>query len=881
MFLKYVADTIENDISKKINKFNTIMKKITLIIVSLLLLAISGYAKQRTESEAQEIASSFFRQSLSSGLRAASGKPLQLAYTCRESGKTASYYVYNVDKDNGFVIVSGDDRAKSVLGYSDNGRFDINLIPENFKWWLSFYQSELEELAKQPELASSDEIAVSFDNPSKAFAKSIAPLLGGIKWNQRAPYNNLCPVFPAGNENAGQRTVTGCVATAMAQVMKYYQWPVKGTGSSSAYTTKTLKISVPAVDFSKTTYTWANMTETYSSSSTSTQNTAVATLMYHCGVAVQMDYGVTSSASPVDMVNAMINNFGYDANAQLHKRDYYTKAEWIDMIKTELNAKRPVLYEGHSTDVGHQFVCDGYDTNDLYHFNWGWGGMSDGYFELSALNPGATGTGGGNGGGYNTNQGIAVGVQKPNTASKPSYVFYMKDTIAPPANIARAGKFTLSVKEMYNYGANTFAGDVGLALCNNNGSVVSVLAIGSYTGTNSIKSYYGWKTFSVQDMSIASTVAAGNYRIYCVYRPTGASVWQIVRGKVGTPNYVNVQVTAGNVNFSVPTDVKPKLTRSNSNSLSIIGKLYQDKTGRFFVKVTNTGGEYNSYLGIYLQLKSNKDKNEWVVEHYPVNIATGETKEFELSGKVTMAAGVYSLWVMYDIANDRGQSGFSMSSIGNAIEVTVAATPTDPPNLTLTSKISFVDNNKVYKNSGELTAVIKNTGGLFDGLLVAFVFPKTLGNSLAYFGPTSPVIDNNETKTIKFRGSLDLPVPVEYTIIVFSSNSTTDVKWVELSPQSNSRLNFTLMADLTGFPNMIKEESVSLFPNPVLDKLYLISEDVVKHVTVFDLFGKGIIALYPNVNGEIVIPVETLRSGTYILRLETKKGITVQKFIKK
>ena len=851
------------------------MRKITFIIVSLLLLATNVYTKQRTESEALNLASAFYQQSSGFKLKAAGNQSLQLAYTSMRpsysTGKEANYYVYNIGENAGFVIISGDDRAKSILGYSDNGSFDINVIPENFRAWLNFYQSELEALAKQPESISSNDntLSLSYFQQNKAFAGSIAPLLGGIKWDQGMPYNDLCPAVSGG---PGGNAVTGCVATAMAQVMKYYQWPVKGAGSNG-YTTTTLNIMIPAVDFSQTTYDWANMTNTYNTSSTTAQKDAVATLMYHCGVAVNMDYGLSSGASSYNMVNAMINNFGYDANAQRYMRDYHTKAEWEDMIKSELNAQRPVLYDGQSSGGGHQFVCDGYDTNGLYHFNWGWSGMSDGYFELSALNPGALGAGGGSGG-YNSNQGIALGIQKPDVNSQYSNIFYMQKPLeASASTVGRNNSFGIKAFDMYNYGVNAFTGYLGVALYDLSNNLVAVLIQGS---VNNLSPLYGWSTFdSFSSMTVPSSVANGNYKIYYVYKSTLVTQdWQIVRGKVGTPGYLNAEVTSTNVNFSTPTNVQPVLSL---NSLSVTGNLYQDKLGRVVAKITNTGGEYNSYLAILLQLKSNSSVYQFVTMD-PVNIATGETKEFELSGKVTMTPGDYYLAAMYDPANNRAQSSITFNSVGSAISVSVLPTPA-APNLTLASKIAFADNNNVYKNSGVLTAVFNNSGGLFDGQVIAFVFPVIGGTSLDYYGPINPIIDNGETQIIHFSGSLDLPVPVEYRIIVYSRNTTTS-SWIQL-PGGNNDIRFTLVEDLTVSPGLVQEAGASLYPNPVIDKLYLKTEDIVKHISIFDIFGKIVISFEANINGEIMIPVEKLSSGTYILRLETYKGMHTQKFIKK
>jgi Peptidase C10 family. len=398
----------------------------------LLILNISIYAKSRSSAEALSIANSFYQSSITtksiSTKSSTDNVGLTLAYSCtdgiatRSSNENAYYYIFNRGDNNGFIIISGDDRAKSVLGYSDSGSFSATVIPENFKNWMSSYQKELKALAAISEDATStmqSSSVLSATTKAISFSTSISPLLGTIAWNQLSPYNILCPKIGA------SRAPTGCVATAMAQIMKYYQWPVQGAGSKK-YKPASMIDSL-YVDFSKTAYNWPNMKNAYRGNSTAIQDTAVATLMYHCGVSVDMDYTVYSSAAYSNYIPAALNQyFGYDSNIQIYSRDFYTEAEWLQMIKTELNASRPILYGGSSTsEGGHQFICDGYDTNNLFHFNWGWGGYYDGYFELSSLNYETPGIGGSVTDGFTVWQDMVTGIQKPTTTSSKSYEIYL------------------------------------------------------------------------------------------------------------------------------------------------------------------------------------------------------------------------------------------------------------------------------------------------------------------------------------------------------------------------------------------------------------------------------------------------------------------------
>lgn len=838
---------------------------------------LSGFSKSRTSNEAFNIASYFSQKSqVLTKTIGLSNSTLTLAYTCKDSITTRSstekayYYVFNIGDNNGFIIVSGDDRAKDILGYSHNGKFSSDSLPPNFSTWLNFYQREIKVLMNQPEeLFYSSGVSLSqTDNTTNktTYATSVAPLLGGIRWDQGTPYNELCPTI---STKYSDRTVTGCVATAMAQVMRYHQWPVTGKGSNT-YTPYGYSQAL-TVDFSKTTYDWKNMTETYNNLSTTTEKNAVATLMYHCGVSVNMNYGFSSSASPTNMAKALIKYFSYDPNIQTYHRDYYTKYEWENMLKTELNAKRPVLYAGNSTDVGHQFVCDGYDSNDLFHFNWGWSGESDGYFELSALNPSVLGIGGGTSGGFNSDQLFVIGVQKPNqTSIAAPYQLHLYSPLKISANsISRTNAFSINA-EIYNMGITNFSGSIGLALYNENGFVK---LIKSYS-VSFLDTYSGWSNLAYSS-NIPTDVINGNYKLYSVFLPSGKSEWQIMRGKVGTANYLNVAVTSSNVTFSVP-NVFPNLTL---NSLSTIGNLYQNSTGRFKVSLTNTGGEYNSNLVILLKSTVN-DSISQVVCMDPVNISTGETKSLDLLGNVSLPAGKYYLYVMYDPQNDRSNAE-TFNNIGSPLNVEILSTSIEPPTLTLTSKISFPDPSQVNGDDAILTARIKNTGGYFEDYIVAFVYPVNSYIALSYFGFQKIILDKDEEKAITLSGNIGLEPGSYLTTLAYSTTLGNSYSFMD--PNDYSKIVFTITDNTTKATDIeqTKVEKPYIYPIPATDILYLKSDDIVKTINIMDLSGKLILKINPLRNGEISIPVNTLKAGAYILQSITETEEKVCKFIKK
>lgn len=325
-------------------------------------------------------------------------------------------YVFN-HADGGFVIVGGDQAAAEILGYSEEGSFQYDQLPPQMQWWLGQYDKEISHAIR-----GIKEGTLKFDTNAAQHAPAaktdVSPLLGAMKWDQILPFNALIP----GNEahpNDNSQIATGCVATAIAQVMKYHNYPAQGIGRKK-YVNKGVTYEA---NFGETTYNWAAMTDTYpynSYTGTASQD-AVATLMYHVGVAVSMKYGNLdgggSGAVSATIPGALSTFFGYSKTTQYCDRNDYTDADWETLIYNDLKAGRPVIYGGMDqySSAGHCFVCDGYKAStNLFHINWGWSGQSDNYFALTgtgALQPGFSGAGGaGDGAAYSRGQDAIIGL---------------------------------------------------------------------------------------------------------------------------------------------------------------------------------------------------------------------------------------------------------------------------------------------------------------------------------------------------------------------------------------------------------------------------------------------------------------------------------------
>ena len=330
--------------------------------------------------------------------RAVNKSELTLAY----SGKNATtgaevLYVFNRGVQEGFVIASGDDCAEPVLGFSDTGSFNAKRMAPATKWWLEGYQQEIAFAARYGQHTQPRRTTNYVD---------IAPMIETM-WDQEAPYYNLCPI----DESNGKRGWACCVAVATAQVMYYHKWPEHGTGSHSyEWQGKTL-----SADFGSTTYQWDKMQNTYSSWSEDPDN-AIATLMYHCGVALEVNYGGYGSYAMFNNGYVMETYFGYSPGWKWYYRDEVGDEVFEDALYNDLAQGLPVLYGGQDLDrnEGHQFVCDGYREGGYYHMNWGWSGWNDGYFLLSALNIR-------DGRKWNWQQEIFCGIKKPDETEHPEH----------------------------------------------------------------------------------------------------------------------------------------------------------------------------------------------------------------------------------------------------------------------------------------------------------------------------------------------------------------------------------------------------------------------------------------------------------------------------
>jgi hypothetical protein len=440
------------------------------------------------------------------------------------------YYVYNKGLNEGFVIVAGDDLVYPVIGYATSGRYDPDNLPPNFKVWMENVEYGLSE-AIEKELWPSESTAKAWNyylsenqTDFRTYQSSVAPLLK-TQWGQDTPYNDLCPVY-----NRTDKSPSGCVATTMAQIMKYHRYPDAGTGETPFYTVLKNQY-MQSVNLDNYSYNWDILKNQYLGASTKEAKGEIAKLMYHCGLSVQMDYGKTSSASVYDAGVALMKYFKYDKGLQLFTGSYYSNEEWKDILYKELDAKRPVFYSGFSAEEeGHAFVCDGYDSNGLFHFNWGWDGQLDGYFVIDDIT-------------YKYENNAIVGIKPDEGGSAEPVIalFGEYDFKATSEKVLQNGTF-YAYARFINIGLISFSGYYGVVLTDQNDRFVS--KVGSLSESTPLNpGYYLNKEFSFY-CKIPTSVPDGNYKIHAAYSKDGVN-WTIAKAKIGTKGELPLTVGKG------------------------------------------------------------------------------------------------------------------------------------------------------------------------------------------------------------------------------------------------------------------------------------------------------------------------------------------------
>ncbi|MBP6333878.1 MAG: thiol protease/hemagglutinin PrtT [Bacteroidia bacterium] len=633
-----------------------------ILLFGLLLFFGSTYGKQIEESTAKRVGQNFIA-GISNSPSLGTAQKLELIYKAHSVMNNVSpssppmtfFYVFNAGT-SGFVIVAGDDNVTPILAYSDQGTFDPGNMPQNVAKWLEGYKSEIRYVIDNDIKASLDITdqwnmykSVSTFSSADYTSATVNPLMQ-TQWNQSPYYNDLCP----------GGSVTGCVATAMAQIMKYWNYPATGSGfhSYNHPTYGTLSAS-----FSSSTYQWTSMPNTLSSA-----NNAIATLMYDVGVSVDMNYSpqvsgayVITAQSPVTNCSeyALETYFGYKNTLQGIERANYSESQWLALLKSELDASRPILYAGFGTGGGHCFVADGYDINDYIHFNWGWGGAYDGFFHINALDPSGTGTGGGTGG-YNSGHQAVIGIEPPTGTQ--SYSMALYDYVTPSLSTIYYGQAFSVSTNIVNNGTATFNGDFTVAVFDADYNFIDYVETltgytlqGSYAYTNNL-------VFSTTGLF---SMLPGTYYVGVYHRPTGGN-WFEVSNNASYTNMVQMTVINPNdIELNSAMTVSPGTTLTEGQAASVNLNIVNDGTATFFgeygVGLYNLDGSFAQTIGTINETNGLQSGYTYLSPFLTFNTAS-----------VAVSPGTYLLAVQHN-PNGSGWQLTGSSYFQNPIKVTVIA----------------------------------------------------------------------------------------------------------------------------------------------------------------------------------------------------------------
>lgn len=611
----------------------------------ILLLPLMVVAAPVTRQQARQQAAQFMAaKGISISDNALRKAPMRAQVS--DSDENAYYYVFSGVGNKGYVIVSGDDRTEAVLGYSEQGTFDEEQMPEGLQWLLQMYRDQMDRLPAS--------VSTTSQGPSKVKTKAtarrqIAPLLTTL-WNQGNPYNLLCPRYYNEDGTQGGLSATGCVATAIAQVMAYYRYPAQTKrmipGYAQKYQTTQGEKSVQLRNIpSESVIDWANMLDDYHGNETEDQKNAIAELMYWVGLGCKMGYGASSAAGFPEGVNALINYFGYDDGTHIESRGNHTIASWNELLYNELATGHPIAFAGTNTGGAHAFVLDGYDMDGLFHVNWGWGGLDNGYFRVDVLAPddnsgiGASLTPDG----YNMGQDAIIGMKLPDDEQAPGMVY----------------KLTVNDWEIRN--GNTFFGNyinwtgvasswnLGIGYVNEEGKIVQ---IGNYWTVQLNPNYYVGNEF------VVSGLKEGTYHIVPISRRATDREWQTHVNPDIT--YVKADVDAqGNVTLQIHPIEDITMT-----GITFPGNHKQGDRQEVCATFHNNNADDEYFREVHLFASRNSDKGE-TRGRTAVNMAAGgeTTATFSFTPE---ESGEWNIWLATDYNGNNvvGQSTMTISPEG-------------------------------------------------------------------------------------------------------------------------------------------------------------------------------------------------------------------------
>ena len=858
------------------------MKALKLLFTLLVAISINNeiYAEKVSIEKAKKAATNFIKQKHTYSAKNGMTLKMYKSITLQDlsTRQFNNFYIFNLNDDQGWVIVSGDDAVSPILGYSKNGSFNINDLSPNTLGLLESYEQQI-KTASESRLTGDKEttrrwnelLSGSNDEGTNRNTKEVLPLIH-TKWNQAPYYNYYCPY----DASYGETTVTGCVATAMAQIMNYWKYPEKGVGLHSYNHDK---YGTLFANFGATYYDWDNMPYELKFLSSQKEKEAVAMLMYHCGVSVNMNYGVADEGGSSAYVTSAYSNithcaeyafktyFDYKSTSQgIGIVDYvkdHSEEDWMDLLRNELDNDRPILYAGFGTG-GHAFICDGYDSEGYFHYNWGWGGIADGYFSIYSLTP----QGGPEGTNYTYNQQIIIGLE-PNDISQNHFDLQLYSDIDIDEKIWFGDEIELKVK-IANLGNSSFEGNLCAAVFDEYGNFVDYID----EGETKIQSEYCY-TFTFTNEGNMAFVP-GIYQVMIFYKSPGGN-WIIV----DDGDYTNYNIFE--IYYSADIEVYSDFTILSDNE-----ELVNGKEASINVDIINKNK--NTFCGnVRLELSNIDGSFVQTIKEYQIELQHNYhyTNGLTFNGLITAEPGTYHLSIAFKENNSNSWYYAGASDYPNPITVIVKAQPISKDKYESNdSQNAAYDFTPQWEND---TFVVETTDANIH-----------TGNDIDYYKIVLPegfeykieaVIydefsENNQHYTVDamFYYSTDgvnYSEPYDDTMddVVILSNG--GIVYFAVSPffqGMTGTYKLKIEINRISTDNIQETTSVfSVFPNPTSDKITIATDENIEEIVIYTISGIIIYHSFDNCN---TIDVSSLSNGVYFIKIKTQNDIIDRRFVK-
>ena len=841
------------------------------------------------------------------------------------SNSKPTLYIFNLVENKGFIIISAEDSMPELLGYSLEGSYNESSIPDAFKDLLNQYSDEIQNKRNNNCYKNED----LFQNNYKS-TNFITPLIT-TKWDQSCFYNDSCPTAPTAGAYYCQHVPAGCVAICLSQIIKHHQFPLVGNGFNSYYTPY---YGTLHANFGNTNYNYNLMTDVLFSS-----NQSVAQLIYHCGVAVNMDYKPQySGAGIVEARNALVNYFNYASSTQIVQRSAYSDGSWKALIKSELDSARPVFYSGYNqnNNGGHAFICDGYQAKDFFHINWGWGGQYDGYFLLSVLNP--------NSNNFSYNQSAIVGIKPQNNF--PIAHFTANQTLI---NSGGAINFTdISTGNPTNWSWNFTGGNPSSSNLKNPQNIIYStpgiypvsLTVGNAMGNNNlIKSSY-IIVAPIADFYASKTVISTAETINftdnsTVISPPTSRFWVFTGGNPSTSNQAN----PSNISYSQPGTYKVSLTINTAEGNHTINKSnyitvyanctyqFKDSIPNYYINPANASAfqinqeDFDSLLPYYSGLGHSTKWNVFNKINSPgdTNFFYGATSFFTQTGQANNWLEFGPLTIPQNGAVIKWEHLYYLNTKRDGYEVLLSTSGITRDYYTAPPIFSRADNDPLTNNDTMWTSQEVNIdGSIYGGQQIYIAFHHFANNKYYIFLDNIKLVFCSglpvhadftaDSTNINLGASVDFsdistgnPISWKWTFydgnpltstlqnpigITYNTQGYHSVKLVVNNGEQSDSITKTnfIFSDNTGiFANEIFN-NIQIYPNPVTDYLTVkipANNKTILNIKIYNMIGNEIKELnFSESENSVLISMSEFPIGIYIIEVKTNRDSIYKKIIK-